>query len=147
MFAGFEGVDDFFVHLRDHVLEALRTKSNCDTTSHSHLRSIPTAIPALPTGNGDGSPTVATDNTGGKTAAEKMARTNASNLKATQNKLIMAQSHLIDCTHTPDTSSVWGRHGTTVTREHNDNTAGDSDPCFERQLKANNSVSPDLYPD
>ena len=128
--AGFEGVDDFFVHLRDHILECLRTKDNCDTTT-SIPRPMPTTNTALE------------DRTTAKTAADKTAATNAANLKVSQ-KFILEQSGVIDCSSNNSdpvsiNSSKWLRSKSSSDLKEEGASEKDNDP-FLAQLRSNNNL-------
>ncbi|KAK7103897.1 inositol-tetrakisphosphate 1-kinase-like isoform X2 [Littorina saxatilis] len=132
-FPGFEGVDDFFVHLRDHILQQMRTKDNCDTTS-------PAPQPA---------PTFNTNTTTvTKTAAAKTAATNAANLKVSQ-KFILEQSRLIDCSTDNTAGSVslksGKRSGSKNSCGSKEEEAAAKEPILA-QLRSNNNLSPDLHP-
>ena len=121
---GFEGVDDFFAHLRDHILERLETKGNCDRTPPTP-QPVPTTTP---------------------TTADRTATTNAANLKASQ-KFILDQSCVIDCSvnNSADTSSfvTSKQHGPRSGSELKEEGAvhKKKEP-FTAHLKPNNSHSP-----
>lgn len=106
-FPGFEGVDDFFTHLLDHVLEQLGTKDkdNCDRPIR------PTTTPsAIPTINPASSTTTRQERLAADEKAtgsnKKTAAVNAANLKASQGMYIVDQSRLIDCSHRIDGESI-----------------------------------------
>lgn len=138
-FPGFEGVDDFFVHLRDHVLEILRTRDNCDTNPlFKYPVTTATTIPATFCGDGC---------LASRTAADRTAAVNATNLKTSQ-RFIMGQSPVIDCTNNSSSSHSCGKvtKGSSVVAKE-ESVSAETDPCFERYLRSNSTLSPDMHPD
>ncbi|KAL8617600.1 hypothetical protein ACOMHN_033146 [Nucella lapillus] len=131
-FPGFEGVDDFFVHLRDHIVERLRTtKDNCDSPSlplgpphHHHHHHPPVTLSTT-------TPTMAAGDRAAHRAADKRtAAANAANLKVSQKFILEQQAHLIDCS---DGRSTGSSSSSSVTRRKPD-PPGDGKEKGERNL-------------
>ncbi|XP_076463861.1 inositol-tetrakisphosphate 1-kinase-like [Babylonia areolata] len=115
-FPGFEGVDDFFTHLRDHILERLRTTPNCDSTSKNSVTAAITTTTTT-TAATTTTPTATSTTT---TPAQHRPHSpttgvvNAVNLKASkQQPYILGQSQVIDC-RTIVPADSWSVNGSRV---------------------------------
>ncbi|XP_076441828.1 inositol-tetrakisphosphate 1-kinase-like [Babylonia areolata] len=134
-FPGFEGVDDFFVHLRDHILECLRTKGNCDTST---LTPVPPPFTITTTAT----TTAMGDHTADKPADKRTAATNAANLKVSQ-KFILEQSRVIDCSDSKSSGLSCVKSKKCESKSSSElNEEGEEKDLFQAHLKSHNRHSP-----
>ncbi|KAK7466624.1 hypothetical protein BaRGS_00037281 [Batillaria attramentaria] len=133
-FPGFEGVDDFFSHLLDHILERLGTKDNCDNTTRTNPTTAVSSTTAAPSTTRNEA-LLMKEHEPTRSADAKTAAVNAANLKASQ-MFIMDQTCVIDCfsSHSCGNRSKVGVMGGEDTEKK---------PCFS-QLRNKNS-SPNAH--
>ena len=132
--SGFEGVDDFFTHLCDYIVECLRTKANCDTSAATQQQL---------SGATD-------DQTAIKTiAADRTTAANAANLKASQ-QCFLDQSQVIDGlkNNSTDRAAMLSNKCLAATGSNEVKREGgqEKEDSFLVQLRSNNNVSPTTNP-